>query len=449
MELGSNAWWQLPDLVFLCLALVLSLVFLSKAFVHPPSVNEMARLVDRQCNLQDRLSTATELLSGAPRTTMEQLQVRDAASFAAQVVPSKVVRISPSWRYWLPAGFASGAALLICFLSLDVLERPNGLMQIDATAASVADASTVLANLLGEDPRFQGDPYIAAVAKAIEDFAMIASTDESGTAQLESQLGELLGHLYQALEGKDPASRELLDSYLSDASGISSGSDTTISTAQEADSASEGESAGGTPIAVSTQVGQSEIANTGVASRPDLARYQLALEALVESLQDTSMAREERQGSGRAAIPSDIADSYEFLTPEMQSAIDLADPKSQDASLQTAAAGVTIGASADANEGGGNQAGDGAQPMFAEDSALPPSRDVGGQDLVLAEGNRVSGATRRADTRPIAGGEVTAQPVEADSLAWEPIHQTSAADTMLVGLKHRELVSRYFMPGER
>src|SRR5690606_6907987 len=128
--------------------------------------------------------------------------------------------------------------------------------------------------------------------------------------------------------------------------------------------------------------GEEPVAARGLEVGAD--RLQAALAAAVQSLQGAREAREGRQGPGRAAVHSDIEDTYEFLSPEMLASIELA-KGSDEAAFETAAAGVTVGAAKEANDGGGNQAGDGTQPLFGE--AVPtPEMAEGGPDLLLPEG---------------------------------------------------------------
>lgn len=443
-------WWPTARISIVSLLLSVPLVLVVRATFLRPPLAEVASRLDRRFRLQDRLQTVVEVSTAGPSTVAEHLVLHDAARWVARLRSQQVagvgqMRGAASW-----AAACSLLAVAVCVVAIVSGQAPQA---VDgpalASPVDVVDASLALADLLADDPRFEGDPYIEAVARSFEQFAASARNATSIDGEREAELAELLSHLYAALEGRDPATREALRSTLTDLADLT---DTTPGVRADL-SASPPRS--GTQLPAPTSVtelgrsvpptGEEPVAARGLEVGAD--RLQEALAAAVQSLQGAREAREGRQGPGRAAVHSDIEDTYEFLSPEMLASIELA-KGSDEAAFETAAAGVTVGAAKEANDGGGNQAGDGTQPLFGE--AVPtPEMAEGGPDLLLPEGEGEEGTKRRAETRPVSTGEVGAMPVSVEPVVWEPLHQAQLSEAVTIGLRHRALISRYFMPGDR
>lgn len=439
------SWRPLPSLAPTAILLSIAIAFLLRATVCAPSLSRMAAVADDRAGLMDRLSTAVEVSSVGPKTVVEELLVADSIEVIANVRPERIVRLLPGRGalLWLVA-----ACVLVACANWGVVaaqrQRTVAAEPSLPTPLSIAESSLSLAALLNEDPRFEDDPYLEAIARSFEELSASARSATSVSGELETELAELLGHLYDALEGRDPVVRDVLQDQLS---GLFSEPGDEAALRSPSASSTAGElppEAGGMPLAPTPELGQADSLRPAAGSD----RLQRALDAVVESLQESKSAREERQGPDRAAVPSDVVNSYEFLTPEMQAAIELAQATEEEA-FETAADGVTIGAASDANDGGGNQAGDGIQPMLRNNEKPVPELAAGAQELLLPDGDRDGGAQRRAETMPISNGETGIRPVSIESLTWEPLQLAHSSESTLVGLRHRDLVSRYFMPGDR
>lgn len=428
------------------LALVAGLV---SAWIGVPSMPALASRADAVLRLQERLITAWELASRGPSTPILQLQRLDAVRCANQASAELVVSWRPSQRFVV----AMGALMALSALSWSTnwwLPRPDPLrlpeLVSEADGEELANSARLLASLLQEETTAKdSDQYLNAVADALRGFAERIDSGRLAPADADQELAELLTHLAEAVRSADPELERVLSDYLPSGPakrGATSPADreelADRQTGAEVASPTDPEGAG---IPENSLPPNSPAAGESIVER----NSQETLQELLSSLQHRKEAADaDASGEG---VPSDIVNSYEFLTPEQLAAIELA-RHNADVPKDSDAQGITIGAAEDAGQGGGNQAGDGARPL---DEGIDPDVGAGpfpsqGDEVALPTLERQDGQRQRVEVTPsVERGEdrpLGAAPVET----WDAVARAEMAMVTSLQPEYRESVSRYFRP---
>ena len=212
--LGS---YFIPKLMVLHLISIATVVFaggsvitVSIQVLSPPSRLEAARRADRLLGLEERLSTAVEFESASGERIVELAQRLDAERHAEAVQVSQVVPLRLSGVGW------AALALLVSSLAVQLLPPPTlpevtgsfGRAELERALDRVEHLQTVVAR----EAERREDPYLGAVAEALEMFRRDLASGGLDRQESRRQLTQIIEHMMRAsdLEGNPAALAEQL-----------------------------------------------------------------------------------------------------------------------------------------------------------------------------------------------------------------------------------------------
>jgi hypothetical protein len=145
------------------LAAILTLGGFLRGWFHKPSLQQTARWVDENQQLQERLSTALEMGGGGANESWRVLLMADAARFASKLDPRKLLpcRLPPVSR-WALAALALGAGL-----GFIPEYRTQAYLQKQQDALAVKQAGKLLLDLTRHDLERRA-PLLAPTRQSLE-----------------------------------------------------------------------------------------------------------------------------------------------------------------------------------------------------------------------------------------------------------------------------------------
>ncbi len=176
----------------------------------PPSRLEAARRADRLLGLEERLSTAVEFESASGEGIVELAQRLDAERHAEAVQVSRVAPLR------LPGVGWAALALLVSSLAAQLLPPPTlpevtgsfGRAELERALDQVERLQTAVAR----EAERREDPYLGAVAEALEVFRRDLASGGLDRQESRRQLTQIIEHMMRAsdLEGNPAALAEQL-----------------------------------------------------------------------------------------------------------------------------------------------------------------------------------------------------------------------------------------------
>ncbi|MCY4353667.1 MAG: hypothetical protein OXC09_02620 [Truepera sp.] len=212
--LGS---YLIPELMDVPLVGITTVVFagglaitISIQVLRPPSRLEAARRADRLLGLEERLSTAVEFESASGDRIVELAQQLDAERHAGAVQVSRVAPLR------LPGVGWPALALLVASLAAQLLPPPT-LPEITssfdrAELEQALDQVERLQTAVAREAERREDPYLGAVAEALEMFRRDLASGGLDRQESRRQLTQIIEHMMRAsdLEGNPAALAEQL-----------------------------------------------------------------------------------------------------------------------------------------------------------------------------------------------------------------------------------------------
>jgi hypothetical protein len=184
------------------LALML-VVGLGRIWLSAPDIMDMARLADRRFDLEECLSTALELESAEPKNeltaSLHKALWQDIAARLEHVRPQELVVMPfPRQAWYLVTALA---AVLALQLAPTPLPTPTVTAQPAMSAEELAEAAIAAqraAAIAAQDAKWRNDPYLHAVALALEQFARNVEQGGVSPEVAEAELSRLANHLVRA-----------------------------------------------------------------------------------------------------------------------------------------------------------------------------------------------------------------------------------------------------------
>ena len=421
-------------------AIGVAAVALTITWRRAPSLVDVARWLDRDAGLDERLSTALEVeeaLGAIGPAATASLVVRAAVEDAhAHVGRARVARAIawrwPRWPATLAAGLIAGIAVVLI-----TPEPPIGATSVDAAINDAATTAALMertietteriARVLADDPATADDAYVRAVAEAFDDLSERLRTGALDEAGAERELGDLLAHLLRAVEGRDDDTIATLVTNYLDSGRVHD------------DGARPTDAAGSDPDA------QADAPSAQRRTEPGTATP--SLESMLADL-ERALAEAERVAAERPppAVASDDTGGDFFYGVDL-SQLDERRPSGlrQDGD----AAGAPIGAADLSDDRPGDAAGDGLQGEGFDGAAVRLG-DVEASDDVLVATDEIEGGRRiTVETDPIAGDGPRTGGASLDAPL--PSHRADEAAVAREGLAYAyaEVVSAYFTPDQR
>lgn len=428
------------------------LIGLFLAWLRTPSLEQVAQLADARFALLQRMTTAYETHRRGPLTPVEKALIRDAAARTGEVDPASMVPLSFPRPLW-PVVVALGAFLLVQVLPerAAVTAGADGRTTntvIDSTSDErPVDAATAgqvrrIAELVGRDAEVRRDPYLEAVARSFDDLGRRLEAGEFSRSELEQEVGRLLQHLDRAL-GTDESSSlaELLASEGLGRSGASG--------EQEANAAREpGDEfqprGAGDPETGEPNEGTSSADGGDNEMPPELEELLNRLEASLDT-SDSGGQAPSRQAQGPDEDQS--GGFYTDVDPELMARLEERQDRLAMQRAENRAGGQPVGAAQESNEGAGDLAGEGTQPLDGETQpGLDPAADQF-EPVELPGGRLADGRRIRIEMQPETELSAMNDVPDADPTDWRRSREGRASGTLL-GMMDRGVVSRYFIPPE-
>jgi len=399
-----------------------------------PSLVDAARWLDRDADLDERLSTALEV-EGTP--SAESLLARAAIEDANAHVGHARIASAVPWR-WPRWSVALSVGLLAAVAVVTVTPRPS--TPTPASAAAIVDdakanmllertGATVdrIARVLADEPASAEDAYVRAVADAFDDLSERIRGGELDEQGAKRELDQLLAHLLRAVEGsEDDAIATLVTNYLDSGRAHDDG-------ARPVDAANEGAADQGDAPAAERR------AEPGTAA-PSLEQMLADLE---RALNEAERVAAERPPP---ALGSNDGDGDFFYGVDLSS---LDERRPGGLVQEGEGAGTPVGAAELSDERPGDAAGDGLQGESA-DAAAVGLGDLDASDDVLVATDEVEGGRRvtvetdpTAATGPRSGGASLDAPLPAHRADEAAVGRESLATA------YAAVVSAYFTPDQR
>lgn len=450
VETGHLLWLALAALLaFLTVAAV-------QAWRNVPTLLGIAQLADARYDLLERVTTAFETLQRGAETPVQKALLDDAAARSRQIDPAELVPNSLPWPIW-PSVALTGVAMVLILLPQPAALAPDSRTastanmegstpegRIEETGAKVRR----VAELVGRDAEASRDPYLQAVARSFDDLGRRIEAGELGQAEIDNEVGRLLQHLERALGGDDAAASAGLLGYGAENRGDAGpgGSRT------DADVAPEGAATTDTEPAVDEATGRQDRSNGEVSSstagEQDTAT---GLDELLNRLQARLEAREPEDRPPQPRTQSAENDSaggfYTDIDPDLVAEIEERQNRLTRQRAENRAGGEPVGAAEESNEGPGDLAGEGAQPLGIGANGVPESDSERFDPLQLPGGRQADGRRIRIEIPPDAEFTEVDALAEPMSGGWRRSRGGTSAGTLL-GMMDRDVVSRYFMPQE-
>ena len=216
LALLLGSYW-IPELMDAPLISIATMVFagglaitISIQVLSPPSRLEAARRADRLLGLEERLSTAAEFESADGERIVELAQRLDAERHAEAVQVSRVAPLR------LPGVGWAALALLVASLAAQFLPPPTlpeitggfGRAELERALDQVERLQTAVAR----EAERREDPYLGAVAGALEMFRRDLASGGLDRQESRRQLTQIIEHMMRAsdLEGNPAALAEQL-----------------------------------------------------------------------------------------------------------------------------------------------------------------------------------------------------------------------------------------------
>lgn len=451
---GARPHLEADDVLLLAFAALLAFLSVAafRAWRMTPTLLGMAQLGDARFGLQERVTTAYETLLRGAETPVQEALLADAASHSRVIEPAVLVPISAPRPVW------PSVALLGAVVALLLLPQPAEFAPADRTASTPAEEGSQpelgekteetgakvrrVAELVGRDAEARRNPYLQAVARSFDDLGRRIEAGELGQDEIDDEVGRLLQHLEQALGGDgSAASAGLLGS--SDAGGgiPPSGEDGPAGGAGEPGSEAAGADAVGEQ---ESSDGERSDSRDGAQDTPaDLDELLNRLQARLEPRQpEAPPTPRSRSGEDDAA-----GGFYTDVNPDLIAEIEERQNRLAQQRAENRAGGEPVGAAEESNEGPGDLAGEGAQPLGNGTDDQPEAASERFDPLELPERRQADGRRIRIEIPADAEfTEVDALP-EAGSGGWRRSREGTSAGTLL-GMIDRDVVSRYFIPHE-
>jgi hypothetical protein len=436
---AGAAFWRLPasasDTTLLASFTLLALLAWSvvRAWLRTPDLEAVALWTDSATGSHERLTTAVETWRVGPRNRTEEALLFDAGSRAIEVDPARLVPLRWPRPIW-PLAVALAAALTLQLMPVRNAAVDRTRTEADQSSESFDDTGVKVrrvAELVAKGAEERNDPYLQAVARSLDQLGERIERGELARTQIDSELDRLFEHLGRALESDDAALSELLTSF----------SETGPNVAAAVQEGLEPAPAGELGEARATPQGAEPDARPSSGPPPSLADILTELELRFEPPDaPTASATPDAGGATTQGFYTDI-------DPELVAELE----RRRQLSLQRAqqAAGQPVGAAEQANEGAGDVAGEGVQPLqrglndtFGQREEAPESETV-----ALPEGAQGEGPRIRREVAPEAElSEVEALAVSPQG-EWRRAREAEGRRERL-GIMDREVVSRYFLPME-
>lgn len=166
-----------------------------------PSLSQMAQQVDQRLVLNERLSTALEVASKAPRDAIHaqiySALVEDAAQRSKVLQPGALVRFGfpKTLAYALGLGLVALGLQWLPLLRVPTLPQAEALSP-EEKAATVAQLERV-GELIQKDAERSNDPYLQATARSIERLKSDIQAGRLSTPMLQQEIGRLTERIQQ------------------------------------------------------------------------------------------------------------------------------------------------------------------------------------------------------------------------------------------------------------
>ena len=428
--LASTLGFALPLPVFWFAAVAAVLAFLLAVWAvtrRMPRMVDLARMADFRFGLHERISTLLEVESGeipSPSSTdLRRRLARDAVASASAIDPASLVPVRiPRSAWLLPVLiFAIWIVQVDAFplhgrsLAGNTEPPPANLTpaQVEAAAPDLSDIGESLRNLAG----LESDPYLQAVAQGFDELAKAVSDEGMTADQFGAEVSRLMDHVERRL-GSLPGGNEAGSS---PSDSAANGREPPVDIVQP--------KLGGAPESTPDPAGGTNDAFDGAIR--ELDDLQASLVELIETR------------ASRAIRSETLAQSYDAVPPPSASS----ENRAEGGMVQEGpAGGQPIGAAQQANQGEGDIAGAGAQPLSGDafdDSPL--GAEAGFEDVQLPEGKLSDGARIDRTFGPEASDAVV------EILAPPPVanfhhFQETAFRHMVLDADTRQVVARYLAP---
>jgi len=445
---GLAGLWNLTIIVFMAFVLTASII-LALALRRSPSLVTLARRVDRNLGLHDRLSTALEVSANSESydTIVGAAAVKDAERHARGIQVRDAVRFQwPRYSWLLPILIPAAVAVHVSAApftpdrSMAVSSDPNGSAVVAAPdMAALAEALQRIARVIEDDPASEDSDYLRAIAREFDDLSQRARLGTGGPNDVEQRFRELSQHLGRALEGEPASALHQLANALQEY-GEAGGPADAVGAAQEVAGAVATAHEDRNSDELATDRGHSPSQSADHRAFEDaLRQLSDALGTIEAESEERERARQDAEGTPTINVVADGADdAHEESTW-----------RPGDFAQDAGAAGVPIGAAENADDAPGDAAGGGLQ---REGDGEPPfdgaAMDTSvGDPLLLAEnddefdgpivqvGPGVHMVSRGAAESPSTLPPLVNMESEDGSVTREA-----------VGAAYRIAVSRYFSP---
>ena len=398
-----------------------------------PNLIDVARWLDRDADLDERLSTALEV-EGTPAAAslVVRAAIEDANAHVGRArIASAVPWRWPRWSVALSVGLLAGVAVVIATPRPSTAQPASVAMSVDnATAAVLLERTRTtvdrIARVLADDPASAEDAYVRAVADAFNDLSERIRGGELDEQGAQRELDQLLAHLLRAVEEReDDAIATLVTNYLDSGQAHDDG-------ARPLDATNEAS-------AVQGDAPASERRTERGTAAPSLEQMLADLER--------ALAEAEQVAADRPppAVAND--DASDFFYAADLSQLDQRRPSGlvQDGE----AAGTPVGAAELSDDRAGDAAGDGLQGE-GPDAPSVTLGNVDTSDDVLVATDEIEGGRRvtvetdpTAPTVPRSGGASLDAPLPAHRADEAAVTRESFATA------YAAVVSAYFTPDQR
>ena len=411
--LGS--YW-IPELMDLPLISIATMVFagglaitISIQVLRPPSRLEAARRADRLLGLEERLSTAVEFESASGERIVELAQRLDAERHAGAVQVSRVAPLS------LPGVGWAALALLVASLAAQLLPPPAlpeitggfGRTELERALDQVERLQTAVAR----EAERREDPYLGAVAEALELFRRDLASGRLDRQESRRQLTQIVEHMMRAsdLEGNPAALAERL---------LASSPPELPAAAAAGDAPTRG----------------------GDGAQPQVEGDLPPFAGLDPLLDAANRSLEGGLENERALLTEGGRGGY--TDRELIEALQEQALRASQAARE--ADGAIIGAAADSNPGASRLAGQGSQELIGDPAAESDPDAFAFEDLALP--GEIASEGRRIELELPPDVELVAVSGSLPTLGpWRTLPE-AALTTELFPMSYREELSRYFTP---
>jgi hypothetical protein len=415
-------WFPSPTWLLLALLVWLALD-VPRAVRRAPGVLELARAADRRFGLNERVSTAIELSSsvvpGGAHDELVAAQLADAARHARRIEPRTLVPIPfprSAWAFLAVVVLLAGAQFLPATRSTASAAAESQQLAPEVREEIVHDLKRA-AELLDLDAERNRDPYVRALAQAFEDLARRAEAGLVDDVELQQETAQLTEHA-ERIYGEG------------------------VAAARDNREPAPGGSEGGAEVRdeePGAEVPPGEAAaHRASETRADGSRR---LSELVGDLEAVEARWQERRGGQRQLTRAEVAEFGPYVDAAMVEVLRELQRQRQEA-RQEQRAGQPAGAAQEANEGPGDAAGVGEQPLGSEEGDELPQVEGRTEDLLLPGEGREGGDRIRTELPPEARLAEVADEVRAAG-SWEPGREAELRRDLLAP-HHRTIVSRYF-----